>query len=1420
MPTLVNRAKMNTSTVGTGDLTLTSAVEGFQTFSAAGVVNGVSVRYVIEEGNNWEIGTGTYNNDVLTRTVLESSNSDLPILLTGNAAVFVTAVAEDIIKPGDNVSELTNDANYSVDGHTHTKSEITDFSDSDYATAAQGTKADTAVQPEAGKGLYPDADATKLSGIEAGATANSTDAQLRARSSHTGTQAISTVSGLQTELDSKLDANAQAVDSDTVDGLHASAFATAAQGTKADNAIPSSEKGSANGVAELDSSGLVPSSQLPSYVDDVLEYANFAAFPTTGETGKIYIDQAEGDVYRWGGSSYIQINDAVSSAEQATKLATARTITVNGDATGSFTFDGSANKTLTLNVLGYGAHQHAVENIDGLQVELDKKWTDKGDIGVGADLNTFIGPGYYHQPSNANAGSGTNYPTDLAGMLSVQEGGGYIYQTYLCYNNNSFYQRTWYNGTWYDWQRAFRDDYHPNADKLTTARTISLSGDAAGSVSFDGSSNVTIDADVSSITPTILTSADDLNTLADGWYAWAGSVPTNAPCDYGILHQIKDTAQQQQMLWSGYSADIYTRRKNSGTWSGWSGYATTSDLNNGLAGKANSSHTHAITDTDGLSVSGNSFRYDNANGYIEIGPKNTTWSHIYSNRPFYFNQQLHVTGSKVFHDTYHPNADKLTTARTISLGGDVSGSASFDGSANVTITATIADDSHNHVISNIDGLQDALDDKLETSGGTVTGSFRITGTQFYEVSTVDAACQRTDARSADGDEARLHWYGLNSAGGTRNFKHAWYDGTNYVNVTVSAGQIQFGGTASSMTIAGNTVFHEGYHPNADKLTTARTINGTSFDGTGNITTSNWGTTRTITIGDTGKNVNGSASMSWSLAEIGAATAAQGTKADNALPKAGGDITGDVKFGAGAGLAFENNGSQGFVLHPGGAIGYHNANPSTGAIKVRLPVPATVADMVSMWIDVFDYTTHESFSVYAAGYIYNNGSWINTTAMILGTMTNRDVPIRFGNDGTKACIWIGDANDTWMYPQVSVRDVQAGYSSDIDSYKSGWEVSFQHTTFENVSSTQTGNLAAASEALKLSTARTIALSGDVSGSASFDGTGNVTISASVADDSHNHTIANVDGLQGALDGKLGTTAKAADSDKLDGLNSTQLLRSDAGNGSDVRLASADGRGLRFWDSDSYKIYMSNEANVTYGGSISAEGDYNLYYKISGTGRGHVFLNGTTPVAQITGTGKVYSTGEIYANTNQRVFADNYHPNADKLTTARTISLSGDVSGSASFDGSSNVTITATISDDSHNHTIANVDGLQTALDSALPKSGGVMTGYLKTKELQETVVALSGTSPSVNLESGTVFTLSTTGNTTFTFTNPVASGSATAFTLKVTSGGSHTLTWPASVKWGGGTPPDAPASGELDVYVFETSDGGSTWTGYQAGDAMA
>lgn len=77
------------------------------------------------------------------------------------------------------------------------------------------------------------------------------------------------------------------------------------------------------------------------------------------------------------------------------------------------------------------------------------------------------------------------------------------------------------------------------------------------------------------------------------------------------------------------------------------------------------------------------------------------------------------------------SATKWTTARTLSLTGDVTGNVSFDGSANVNITTTVADDSHNHVISNVDGLQAALDskaDKVSKQSLDSNSALRVSGT--------------------------------------------------------------------------------------------------------------------------------------------------------------------------------------------------------------------------------------------------------------------------------------------------------------------------------------------------------------------------------------------------------------------------------------------------------------------------------------------------------------------------------------------------------------------------------------------------------------------------------------------------------------------------------------------------------------------
>ena len=474
-------------------------------------------------------------------------------------------------------------------------------------------------------------------------------------------------------------------------------------------------------------------------------------------------------------------------------------------------------------------------------------------------------------------------------------------------------------------------------------------------------------------------------------------------------------------------------------------------------------------------------------------------------------------------------ADRLTTPRTISLSSQATGQVSFDGSGNVDIPVTVNEldskNANNRDLNSLVTLNGYGGNLFYGIGGN-TSTNKPSGIDWFGLLTFKSASgnyttqilgsnnrlySRSNADTSLGSWNTIAYLTDNVASATKLQNTRTFtisDGTNSGTASNFDGTgnvtLRLPGTINANIIGNVTGDIVGditgdLHGNADtatKLQTGRNINGTLFDGTQNITTAQWGTARNLTIGNSTKSVNGSANVSWTLSEIGA------------VNKAGDTITGTLNMQAGINLA-EADGES-WHLH-----GIFATND---------------------WWDIAGYSTAKD-----DGYLD------------IRTGDNGDEGIRVSQwDSSKLVreAWLLNSHGNTIFPGIVVAPTFSGALS--------------------------GN---ASTASRLATARTISLTGDASGSASFDGSANISIPVTIANDSHTHAT-------------------------------------------------------------------SASSNATTNLTITA--------------------GGTTATV-----------------------ADLYATYADQLRTARTISLTGDVTGSTSFNGTGNVSIAATVANNSHTHTFANI-----------------------------------------------------------------------------------------------------------------------------------
>jgi hypothetical protein len=387
------------------------------------------------------------------------------------------------------------------------------------------------------------------------------------------------------------------------------------------------------------------------------------------------------------------------------------------------------------------------------------------------------------------------------------------------------------------------------------------------------------------------------------------------------------------------------------------------------------------------------------------------------------------------------------------------------------------------------------------------------------------------------------------------------------------------------------------------------------------------------------------------------------------------------------LIYENNSSSGYIPFPKGAMYQTTASTVTGAIKIKLPTHGT-ADMMTFVVEIYDYSTNESLTVFIAGYLYqatNSNEWNNCTVRILANQTGKDYTVRFGADGSNNCVWIGETNTTWGYPQVMVRDFFAAFSTDIDAYNDNWGISFV-TSFDTVDETRSDNLPAADwdriegkptsftpsshthVAADITDAGDIFSKGIIDVSVSndtftFTKNDGGTFTRAISDANTNYYLNGISRsgnvLTFSVNGTtnqtytfgsaawaattdfLGAAAKAADSNLLDGLDSSAFIRSNAddnvsGNtewqdNKQIRLG--NGADLRIWHDGNNHYFRSynHGANYYFQGEDNEGTNHNMLILQAETSRPYVRLyeNGAERL-KTTSTG-VTVTGTVTAST---------------------------------------------------------------------------------------------------------------------------------------------------------------------------------------------
>jgi hypothetical protein len=486
---------------------------------------------VIAETAVYSAGTGLTLTGTTFSTNQDISTSASPTFagatVNGNITVTGTVDGRDVATDGTKLdgieanADVTDTANVTaagalMDSEVANLAQVKAFNSADYATAAQGTTADNALPKTGGTmtgnivmsstetvdGRDLSVDGAKLDGIESGATADQTAAEILT--------AIKTVDGA-----------ASGLDADLLDGQQGSYYLNTSTSFSGDvsgtyNAIVVADDSHTHDgryytETEADSRFVNASGDTMTgpLIIDTNTSGMLVLSATNGSPWAIDLqrdDATNSKVFNSGGQWYFEHRPSFAGNTafddgyhpNADKWTTARTLSLSGDASGSVSWDGSANATLSVTVAD-DSHSHSINTI----TDEHRLFNNMGDNhGTRTDFNTSYNFGwrYVQGTTNGPGTGGSQFYTVYAGLGNEYPAtGASSYGMQIAYPRNVTdpYINIRYreNNSWGTWRKAAAG----KADAWTTARTLSLSGDASGSVSWDGSANATLSANITSI---------------------------------------------------------------------------------------------------------------------------------------------------------------------------------------------------------------------------------------------------------------------------------------------------------------------------------------------------------------------------------------------------------------------------------------------------------------------------------------------------------------------------------------------------------------------------------------------------------------------------------------------------------------------------------------------------------------------------------------------------------------------------------------------------------------------------------------------------------------------------------------------------------------------------------------------------------